>query len=115
VDFDLHHHGDSGVATVPLKKFNGQRRGAYIVQLVLNFLWVPLYYGWHQVFLSLIDIVFLLVAIVWTTVVFKLVDNLAAALFVPYFLWVTLATCLNAAIWWLNYDDYGFGSAKNVD
>jgi benzodiazapine receptor len=30
------------------------------------------------------------------------VDRPAAILFLPYGIWVTFATYLNAAIWWLN-------------
>jgi tryptophan-rich sensory protein len=37
-----------------------------------------------------------------TTVAFYPVSMLAAFLFTSYWLWVSLATLLNAGIWWLN-------------
>jgi tryptophan-rich sensory protein len=33
---------------------------------------------------------------------FARIDRLAAGLMIPYQFWVTFATALNAAIWWLN-------------
>lgn len=41
-------------------------------------------------------------AIVLTIVAFARISRLAALLLVPYLLWTTFATVLNAAIWRLN-------------
>ncbi|MFT5887043.1 MAG: benzodiazapine receptor, partial [Arcticibacterium sp.] len=32
----------------------------------------------------------------------KKINKTAANLQIPYLLWVSFATCLNVAIWWLN-------------
>ena len=37
-------------------------------------------------------------------------DRIAWLVLIPYLMWVSFATCLNAAYWWLNFDDFGFGS-----
>ncbi len=71
----------------------------YAVQLVLNALWTPVFFGFGQYGLALIDIVVLWVAIVATIWLFRPVSKVAAALLLPYLAWVTFATALNAFIW----------------
>lgn len=71
----------------------------YLVQLVLNAVWTPLFFGAHQIGLALADIVLQWLAIAATLFVFAQVDALAAWLFVPYLAWVSFATVLNFAFW----------------
>jgi tryptophan-rich sensory protein len=72
------------------------------VQLVLNALWSALFFGLHWPAVALVEIVVLWLAIAATIRAFRRVRPLAAWLLVPYLAWVTLATALNASIWWLN-------------
>lgn len=74
----------------------------YVVQLVLNAAWTPLFFaaGWYGV--ALVEIVLLLAAIGVTIAQFWGRSRPAALLLVPYAAWVAFATCLNASIWWLN-------------
>lgn len=72
------------------------------VQLALNALWTPLFFGLERVGLALIEIVVLLIAIAFTTAAFFRVSRPAGGLFLPYLAWVAFATALNAAIWILN-------------
>jgi len=74
----------------------------YIAQLVLNVLWNYLFFGMQRIDLGLVEIVVLLAMIVVTVNAFYKVDKRAAYLMVPYLLWVTFATILNAFIWLLN-------------
>lgn len=74
----------------------------YIVQLILNGLWSPAFFGMESPFLGLLVIVPLWVAIVLCIVQFRKVSPLASGLMVPYLFWVTFATALNAAIFSLN-------------
>ena len=76
--------------------------GFFLLQLVLNALWTPLFFGMHRPGLALIDIMAMWTAIGATTVAFYPVSKMAAFLFIPYWLWVSFASILNAAIWWLN-------------
>jgi translocator protein len=91
------------------RRGHGQRRsrtdlamGFWGVQLVLNALWSWFFFGLQRPGLALFDIVALLVAIVATTIAFFRLHRLAGWMFVPYALWVTYATALNAAIVRLN-------------
>jgi benzodiazapine receptor len=76
--------------------------GLWGAQLAANLAWTPLFFGLGQRGWALADIVLLLALVVATTLAFARVDRLAAWLMVPYAGWVTFATALNAAFWWLN-------------
>ncbi|MGF1626424.1 MAG: TspO/MBR family protein [Alphaproteobacteria bacterium] len=76
--------------------------GLYAGQLALNLGWSLLFFGARQVGLALAEIVLLFIAILATAIVFSRIDRLAAALLLPYLLWVAFAALLNAAIWSLN-------------
>lgn len=71
-------------------------------QLVLNALWTPLFFGLHRPDLALVCIALLWFAIVGTMRSYARVAPGSAALLAPYLLWVSFASALNAAIWWLN-------------
>ena len=72
------------------------------VQLGLNLSWSILFFGLQRVDLALIEIFILLATIVLNAILFWRIDRLAGLIFVPYVLWVTFATILNASIWLLN-------------
>lgn len=75
---------------------------AYWVQLVLNPLWSIAFFGLMSPLLGLVVIVPFLAAIFVTIARFRPLDTLASRLLWPYAAWVSFATLLNAAIWWLN-------------
>ncbi|MDI7864562.1 tryptophan-rich sensory protein [Rhizobiaceae bacterium n13] len=75
---------------------------AWLTQLVLNFLWSPLFFGLEMPVLALMVIVALLAAIVVFIAARWDKDRFAALLFVPYGAWVAFATLLNASIAYLN-------------
>lgn len=74
----------------------------FAAQLGLNLAWSFLFFGLRRIDLALAEIVFLLLAIIATSVLFWRIDRWAGALFVPYALWVGYATVLNASLWLLN-------------
>lgn len=74
----------------------------FIIQLALNALWSLLFFGLKNPLLALVEIVLLWLMIYETYLKFIKIDKIAGYLFVPYILWVSFATVLNASIWWLN-------------
>ena len=74
----------------------------FTVQLALNLAWTPVFFGLQQPGLALAVIVALVGAIVATIARSWSVDRAAATMLMPYMAWVSFATALNAAIWWLN-------------
>ena len=74
----------------------------YAVQLVLNALWTPLFFGAGLFGVAFAEIVLLWGSIVATIVLFARHSRPAAAMLVPYLAWVSFAAALNFAIWTLN-------------
>jgi tryptophan-rich sensory protein len=74
----------------------------FLVQLVLNALWSPVFFGWHRIGLALIVLILLWGALVVTLWRFAWISGVAAGLLAPYLAWVSFAGVLNASIWWLN-------------
>ena len=76
--------------------------GLFALQLALNALWSPLFFGLRNPLAGLVDIVPLWAAILATLVCFWKISPLAGALLAPYWLWVSFATALNFMIWRIN-------------
>ncbi len=70
----------------------------FLIQLFLNFIWSPLFFGLHLPLIALLDICILLVMIVITMKQFRGISKIAFYLFIPYLLWVSFATLLNLSI-----------------
>ncbi|QLQ37485.1 TspO/MBR family protein [Micromonospora robiginosa] len=75
---------------------------AWCVQLVLNAIWTPLFFGAGRYGLAFAEIVLMWLAIGVTVVLFRRVSRPATLLMLPYWAWVTFAAALNLAIWRLN-------------
>ena len=74
----------------------------FAVQLALNALWSYLFFGLQNPMLAGIEIVILWLMIFETYTKFVKINKIAGYLLIPYLLWVSFATVLNASIWWLN-------------
>jgi benzodiazapine receptor len=72
------------------------------VQLALNFLWTPAFFGAHRIGLALAVILLLLSVIVAFIALSWRQHRTSAWLFMPYAAWVGFASLLNAAIFALN-------------
>jgi len=74
----------------------------FVMQMILNVAWTPVFFGAHQIHAALFVISGLWIAIVVTIFYFQKLDRIAALLLVPYLLWVSYATYLNAGYMMLN-------------
>lgn len=72
------------------------------VQLGLNTLWSFLFFGLESPGWALVEIAILWIAIVMTIKSFWAKNRIGSYLLLPYLLWVSFASVLNGAIWWLN-------------
>ncbi|WP_018654535.1 TspO/MBR family protein [Actinomadura flavalba] len=70
----------------------------WAVQLVLNALWTPIFFGEDAYRWAVVDIVALWIVIGILVAVFARLSRAAAWLLVPYWLWVTYAAALNISI-----------------
>lgn len=80
----------------------GRAMKLWAAQLVLNFLWSPVFFAAHMVGAALAVVALLFLAIVGFVAASWNADRAAAWMFVPYAAWVAFATLLNASILVLN-------------
>jgi benzodiazapine receptor len=84
------------------KWLRGGAVGLWWGQMVLNFLWSPVFFGLQMplpalgIIAAIWGLIALFIRCEWRS------DRVSALLFVPYLAWVSLATALNAAIVVLN-------------
>lgn len=84
------------------KKEQGWLYVSYFVQLALNAAWSFVFFGLQQPWLGVIVIALLVTAIIWTIRTFRTVSRPAAALLVPYLIWVLFASYLTIGVAILN-------------
>jgi benzodiazapine receptor len=72
------------------------------IQLFLNFWWSILFFSFHWQHISIVEILVLWGFIAAMIITFKKIKPIAGYLQIPYLLWVSFATILNIAFWWVN-------------
>ncbi|UVC12604.1 tryptophan-rich sensory protein (plasmid) [Rhizobium sp. TH2] len=90
----------AGWRTWRLEGHSSRSMRFWTIQMLLNWIWTPLFFGAHQMMAGLVVIVVLLLAILLFIVTTR--DTVARLCFVPYALWVGFASLLNASLLWLN-------------
>ena len=74
----------------------------FLLQLLLNFAWSFIFFYFNMIGLALVEIILLWISIVMMLVVFYKIKPIASYINIPYLLWVTFATVLNASYYFLN-------------
>jgi tryptophan-rich sensory protein len=74
----------------------------FFIQLALNALWSPLFFGLRSPGLALIDMALLVATLALTVWAFLTVRPSAGLLMLPYLAWLLFAAALNAAVWRMN-------------
>ena len=68
---------------------------AFVLQLLLNLAWSPVFFGEHELRLGLVILGALNLAVLLTVVLFWKVRRVAGLLLLPYLAWIAFATVLN--------------------
>lgn len=75
----------------------------YYIQLLLNFLWTIIFFGFRLYGLAFIELIILILFVILTIVRFYQKAGIKAALLLlPYLIWLIYAGVLNFFIWMLN-------------
>ena len=74
----------------------------FAVQLFLNFIWSPIFFGAQQYLVAFIVLILLIASVVAMIVSFYKISKPAALLQIPYLIWLIFAGYLNLAIYILN-------------
>jgi len=80
----------------------GTALALWSLQIALNALWTPVFFGLQKIKLGLYVITALWSAVALCVVVFGSLDWMIGAAFAPYLLWVTIAALLNLSVYRLN-------------
>ena len=74
----------------------------FFIHLFFNFIWTPVFFGLHNLFLALIIIVIIWIMIILMIKNFWKVSKISSLLLIPYLIWVSFASILNYFVWRLN-------------
>ncbi len=92
----------ASVGRTPEGRRRSQALKLFLVQLALNALWSPVFFAWHYVWLGLAIILGMIVFVVLTIRTAWDIKRPAALLLVPYLMWISYASTLNAGIGIMN-------------
>lgn len=74
----------------------------FLIHIVVNTSWSIIFFGFKNLGLAFVVIVGMWTQIIYLIFKSKNLDFKASLLLIPYFLWVSFATVLNLALWYLN-------------
>ena len=89
-------------ARVAMIDGSGLALALWSLQIALNALWTPAFFGLKRIRLGMWVLIGLWLSVAATLGAMWALDLVAGLLFVPYLVWVTIAGLLNAAVWRLN-------------
>lgn len=91
-------------ARVAMAENNGIAMAFWALQIAFNGLWTPVFFGLKNIRMGMVVVSILWVIVLSGIIAMWPVDQIAALLFVPYLIWVTIAASLNAGVWMKNPD-----------
>lgn len=74
----------------------------YVLQLILNIFWNPIFFNLHYIFLGLTTILILTILIAYILHLFWNEVKVNSILILPYLIWLLIATSLNGYIFFKN-------------
>lgn len=83
---------------------NGLAMALWALQIALNTLWTPVFFGRQRIRLGLVVLGALWIAVAAAMIALWSVDWIAGLLFLPYLAWVSVAAALNWSVVRLNPD-----------
>ncbi|WP_224816507.1 TspO/MBR family protein [Hasllibacter sp. MH4015] len=90
---------------IAVRDDNAHAMAFWALQIALNALWTPVFFGLQRIRGGMVALVFLWLAVFGTMLSFFAHDALAGWLMVPYVVWVTVAGALNLSVWRLNPEE----------
>jgi benzodiazapine receptor len=74
----------------------------FILNLICNFAFTPLQFGFKNNLLAAVDVILVLGTLIWAIIAIYPYARLVAYIQIPYLLWVSFATVLQLTITYLN-------------
>ena len=94
--------GAARVSLAPDSPGRSQGLNLFVLQLAANFLWSPIFFNAQAFGFAFLWLLLLWVLVLRMILAFRKVDPTAAALQIPYLIWLTFAGYLNLGVWFLN-------------
>ena len=94
--------GAARIYQSPASKVHSLGLNLFVIQLVVNFFWSPIFFQLQAFGLAFFWLLLLWALVLRMIFVFGKIDSLAAKLQIPYLIWLTFAAYLNLAVWYLN-------------
>lgn len=79
-----------------------QARTSFIIQLLLNWSWTPLFFIFHWTGTALVCLILILITTAYLLITSLQIDKRVSLLLLPYYLWLVFACYLNYFIWMHN-------------
>lgn len=96
-------------ARAALAEDNALAMALWALQIALNGLWTPVFFGLQKIRLGMFVLIALWLSVAAGMIALWQVDWLAGLLFAPYLVWVSLAGGLNWGVWKLNPEEAAKG------
>ena len=74
----------------------------YFIHIVFNTTWSVVFFGFHNIFLALVNLIILILLIIILILRFGRVNKVSSYLMIPYLLWSSFALFLNYSLLVLN-------------
>ncbi len=85
-----------------IEKINGLVLSIFIVNIIANLSFTPLFFGLKNLYLSSLDILIVLGTIIASITLMFPISIFVVVLQLPYLIWVTTATTLQISMTWMN-------------
>lgn len=79
-----------------------EARLIYFIQLIVNALWTPIFFGFKNYFLGFLWIIMLIILVIAMIIMFNRIDKISAYLNIPYLIWLVFALYLSFGVFILN-------------
>ena len=84
------------------RKVPGSAAVPFAINLITNLIFTPIQFGLRSLPLAALDILVVWATIIWMMAVIWKHSRWIAVAQVPYLIWVSIATCLQLSIAWMN-------------
>ncbi len=74
----------------------------FMLQLIMNWLWSPIFFYWHFISFAFLWIVALIIVTGYVIYLSFSHYRFSSYMLIPYLIWLCFAAYLNASIWYLN-------------
>lgn len=94
--------GAARVSLAPKSKERSLGLNLFVIQLIVNFFWSPIFFNAQAFGTALLWLILLWLLVLAMILVFRKMDKSAGSIQIPYLLWLTFAAYLNYGVWQLN-------------